>query len=166
MAGSLLGGPLTLKVPHGFPPVYFYRLTAKPRPGDEMVAGGGTPIHMRRVLLESGNEGTMPGEPEGFCLQCLRIKYLSQLSGMPLIETDVAIEPNTAVHPEHLDAEIARALERQVADINRLGKSLLKSGALEPSEVPMTLRIDVKIEDRTNRLQLLPVPPLTFVLRP
>lgn len=167
-AGSMLGGPLSLKVPNGFPPVYFYRLVSKSAAGDEMVADGPTPIYARRVLLKSGVEGTVPGEPEGFDHQWLRVEYLSRLAGLPVLETEIAMQPSTAVRwSASLDADISHALDRQVSMINRVGKSLLKSGALDPSELPIMLRIEVDIEDRTDRSRPLPkVPPHEFALAP
>jgi hypothetical protein len=167
-AGSLMGGPLTLKVPSGFPPTHFYRLTAKPAPGDDMVADGPTPIYARRVLLKPGVEGTMPGQPEGFDHQRLRIEYLSRLAGLPGVEAEVAIEPNTAVRwSANLSADIARELEHQVSMMNRLAAWLRKSGALEASELPMTLKIDVTMENRTDKSLPLPdVPPHSFALLP
>jgi hypothetical protein len=166
--GSMLGGPISLKVPNGFPAVRFYRLVGKPASGDEMIADGPTPIYARKVLLTPGIEGTIPGEPEGFDHQWLRIEYLSQLSGLPLVETELAIKPNTAVRwSANLEADISSALQDQVSAMGHLAKSLLKSGALETSEIPMMLRIDVTIEDRTGRSKPLPtVSPHGFTLFP
>jgi hypothetical protein len=168
MIGSLLGGPISMRVPNGFPALHFYRVVAKPSPGDEMIADGATPIYLRKVLLKPGIAGTIPGEPEGFDQQWLRIEYLSQLSGLPLIDAEITIQPNTAVRwSANLDGDISSELQNQVSAMMGLAKALLKSGALEPSELPMLLRIDVTIEDRTDKSKPLPtVPPRSFTLSP
>ena len=72
MVGSLLGGLLTLKVPSGFPPIYFYRLTGKPLAGDELLADGPAPIYMRRALLQPGADGAMPRRARRVLLAVLK----------------------------------------------------------------------------------------------
>jgi hypothetical protein len=168
MAGSMMGGPLSVKLPSGFPPVHFYRLTGKPEPGDRMVADGPVPVYERHIQLKPGIESTMPGEPEGYCLQCLRIQYLSQLSGLTLTETELAVEPSTALPwSANLEQKISRAVSHQIDDMRRLSRSLRQSGALAPSEPGMMLHIRVKMEDHRMDKQ----PPLAdfssvkFILR-
>ena len=107
-----------------------------------------------------------PGEPEGFCLQCLRIDYLTKLSGLTPGETELAIEPNSGVLYANLDAEIDQALERQTAGLIRLTKALSQSGALMPKELPIPIHIDIRLEDhRDDHTPPLPsVPSLTILL--
>jgi hypothetical protein len=67
----------------------------------------------------------------------------------------------------NLDADISRELEKQVTAMNHLAKALLHAGALDASELPMTLKIDVTMENRTGKPLALPeVPPHSFVLSP
>jgi len=161
--------PSSVQVPSDFPPTYFHRLVAKPVRGDAIVADGRTPIYEQRLLLQPGIEVTMPGRPERFInLQSLRIDYMSQLSGLPPNETEIAVEPLMVVSwSANLDADISRELEKQVTAMNHLAKALLHAGALDASELPMTLKIDVTMENRTGKPLALPeVPPHSFVLSP
>jgi hypothetical protein len=169
--GSLGSAIPTYRVPAGFPAVPFYRLTAIPKDGDELISDGATPIYSQRTMIEPGAARELRWTPEGHCVQCLQIGYLSDLAYLPRAKIERAIEPRTPLKWStlaHLHADVSRALADQIAAVNDLAKSLVLSGALRPSELNMTLRIEVRLEDeRKDRSQPIPpVDPVTFVIRP
>jgi hypothetical protein len=167
--GSLGSGSPTFNVPLGFPPVPFYRLTALPKDGDELISDGARPIYAQRKLIEPGVNRELRWTPEGYCLQCLRIDYLSELSYLPRTAIARAIEPQTSLRWSTLDrlnTDVSRALSDQILAVKELAKSLVSSGAMKSSELGMSLQIDVRLEDqRSDQSQPLPtIPPVKFVL--
>ncbi len=168
-AGSLSGGALRMRVPPGFPPVAWYRLTSEHGPGRQLVSEGTTPIYSQRTILDPGVDRTLAWPPEGYCLQCLRLQYLAELAQMSNVEVNRAIEPQTAVRWTNLlqlNAEISRALTDQKAAIAHLVKSLASAGALKTSQLGMSFHLEILIEDQRSH-QSVPLPrssPVSFQL--
>jgi hypothetical protein len=170
IGGSLGSGSPTLRVPLGFPPTGFYRLTGHPAQRDELASDGAIPIYLQRIVMEPGQERTLSWPPEGYCARCLEIGYLADLARASTDEVDRAVEPQTAVRWTNLfklNSEVAVAITNQQSALRQLAKSLMTAGAIERSELAMSLHIEVMIEDqRSDRSTPLPkFPPVEFRLR-
>jgi len=170
MAGSILGGSPTMRVPSGFPPIGVYRLTTQAAPDKEMVSDGEMPVYMQRTLLEPGVERTLPWPAEGHCWQCLRIAYLAELGHVSKPEVEHAVEPHTWVKWTNLlqvSAAITQALGDQQNALRQLARALTGAGALAPAELDTSLPVELKINDqRSDRSAPLPsYPPVRLGLR-
>src|SRR5262249_27247409 len=145
MAGSIGSGAPTVRVPPDFPPVGVYRLTSQRSPDDELVSDGSLPIYSHRTVLEPA-VGRRPNySPEGYCSRCLEIGYLAGLARTSNKEVDRAVDRQTAVRWTNLlqfNAEVSRGLTEQESALKELARSLLSTGALEPSEFEMALHIE------------------------
>lgn len=152
-AGSLpFGGP-TVREPPNFPPVGIYRLTNQNSPDNQMVSDGPVSIYSRRIPIEPGVRQTLDYAPEGYCTGCLEIAYLAELAGITSAEAAHAIERRTAVRWTNLlefSAEVSSGLTSQETALRHLANSLVTAGSLGTPELPRSLSIEVKIDDRRS----------------
>lgn len=161
VAGSLLGGVVTVTLPAGFPPLALRYLTCEAQPKDSAVARAPYPVFSHRTVLSPGVKTEWDRRPGGFDYQSLRIGYLATLAKLPFAKAEAAIQARTAVRwtdAPTLEADIARILALQRASIVQLGMNLIGFGVLNSEDFyAQRPQIDVELEDdRTDRSVPLP----------
>lgn len=121
-------------------------------------------------MIEPGPGRDVSWPAVGFSNEWLEIGYLADLAHVSNEQVARAVQGWTALHWSNLlqvNAEISEVLARQQAAMRELTRALVSAGALEPSELRMTFRIEVKIEDqRSDRsVALPPYAPVEFRVR-
>ena len=154
VAGSIMSGELKLRLPDGFPPVGLYHLMTEECPDCQMASDGPAPIYLQRNVIEPGGERELKLPGSGYCLPCLRVQYLAALSAGEPDETERAMRAQTSVqwrnNAQQVRAEIAQTVALQEVEVRKMVARLVKSGALKKSELGMTLRIEVHVDDQRS----------------
>jgi hypothetical protein len=193
--GSGMLGNSSLQVPPGFPPIDQYWLTAEHfcaeqtfglgPCNDELVSEGpaqsirALSVYSRRVHFEPGVNRTVFFPSDGYCRECEagcpqcesdRICYLAELAHMPSRDISTAANSQEQVawaNPARISATAAKGLTEQVAAMRRLARHLVSSGAMDVSELDLTLYIEVRLWDfRGDRTTPLPqLQPVRFNLQ-
>ncbi len=166
IAGSLLGGNGTLKVPDDLPPTGVYRITSHPSPRDEMIADGGVRMYAHRAQFETGTESAFEQPAEGYCYQCLRTEWIAKLAGLSMEEATNLTDRNTPIrwtNASAMRAEIQRSIDLQVNGLKRVARLLIAAKLLKVEEIAAPFSIEVHIQDSrkntaTSLPELQPVP--------
>lgn len=161
-----------MQVPPGYPPIGLYWLTAERVGSEELVSEGPAPfysIYQRRIRLEPGVNRRVMFPSDGYCVECeegcpscqtARVDYLAELGHITSRDVAIAVNPLTEVawsNPAQISAAVAQALVGQETAMRRLTKQLVSAGAMDVSDLDITLHIEARVEDfRSDRSIPLP----------
>ncbi|MFQ5741674.1 MAG: hypothetical protein ACE5JX_21965 [Acidobacteriota bacterium] len=141
--GSIIVGVSSFRVPPGFPPTAFYRLTDRVSKGAVVVAPGPHPIYLERKAFAPGKDFRVPSDGLvrssrcGDCRDPYRFEYLAAMLKEPVGKIEFDTHPDRALRWKGRKAyltDVGRICKKVLKRYDRLLLKLTRKGLLTTSE--------------------------------